>query len=45
MKQSDGGCRESVLYWLGRWWQRRKQLLYSWLLLDTLLSLVNSLSP
>ena len=20
-----GGC---ILYWLGRWWQRRKQLLY-----------------
>ena len=26
---------ECILYWLGRWWQRRKQLLYGGLLLDS----------
>ena len=28
MQQSDGRCGKELLYLLGRWWQRRNQLLY-----------------
>ena len=35
---------ECVLYWLGRWWQRRKQLLYEWFVVGYWSSLSPSLN-